>query len=48
MKRPLLLSSTLVIALVLGGCFDRDQSDQQNRSSGEKASVQMQKNDGDK
>jgi len=33
---------------MLGGCFDRDSSDQQNRSSGEKASVQMQKNDGDK
>lgn len=48
MKRPLLLSTTLLATLVLGGCFDRDQSDQQNRSSGEKASVQMQKNDANK
>lgn len=48
MKRPLLLSSALLVTLALGGCFDRDQSDQQNRSSGEKASVQMHKSDGDK
>ncbi|MCD4863245.1 hypothetical protein [Pseudomonas sp. PLB05] len=48
MKRPLLLSSALLVTLALGGCFDRDQSDQQNRSSGEKASVQMQKSDSDK
>jgi len=48
MKRPLLLSSTLLITLALGGCFDHDQAEQPNRSSGEKASVQMQKSDGDK
>ncbi|GAC1039097.1 hypothetical protein thsps117_38550 [Pseudomonas sp. No.117] len=48
MKRPLLVSTALIASLLLGGCFDRDQSDQQNRSSGEKASVQMQKSDGDK
>ncbi len=48
MKRPLLLSSALLITLALSFCFDRDQSDQQNRSSGEKASVQMQKSDTDK
>ncbi|WP_208691709.1 hypothetical protein [Pseudomonas oryzihabitans] len=48
MKRPLLLSSALLLSLMVAGCFDRDQADQQNRSSGEKASVQMQKNDGDK
>lgn len=48
MKRPLLLSCALLATLVLGGCFDRDQSDQQNRSSSEKASVQMQKSDADK
>lgn len=48
MKRPLLLSCALLATLALSGCFDRDQSDQQNRSSGEKASVQMQKSDADK